>query len=86
MDSFKDMGVLHSPDVKHHEQADVSVAKARSAAYRIGRVFGYLSPEVFLRACTALVWPVLEYCNQAWSPTTTREMTKMEMSSTRTPN
>ncbi len=39
VDSFKDLGVLHSPDMKHHEQVDAAVAKARSAAYLIRRAF-----------------------------------------------
>ncbi len=78
VDSFKDLGVLHSPDMKHHEQVDAAVAKARSAAYLIRRAFTFLTPEVFLKAYTALVRPVLEYCIQAWSPTTAGDMTKIE--------
>ncbi len=52
--------------------------KARSAAYLIRRVFTYLTPEVFLKMYTALVRPVLEYCIQAWSPTTAGDMTQIE--------
>ncbi len=48
VNSFKDLGVIHTPDMKHHEQVDVAVAKARSAAYLIKRVFHHLTPTVFL--------------------------------------
>ncbi len=75
VDSFKDLGVLHSPDMKHYEQVDAAVAMARSAAYLIRRAFTYLTPELFLKVYTALVRPVLEYCIQAWSPTTAGDMT-----------
>ncbi len=62
VDSFKYLGVLQSPDMKHHEQVDAAVANARSAAYLIRRAFSYFTPELFPKAYTALVRPVLEYC------------------------
>ncbi len=51
--------------MKYHEQTDAAVAKARSAANLTRRAFGELTPEVFVRANTALVRPVLGYCFQA---------------------
>ncbi len=48
VDSFKDLGVLHSPDMKHHAQVDAAVAKARSAAYLIRRAFTYHSSRHIL--------------------------------------
>ncbi len=41
-------------------------------------MFHHLTPTVFLRAYIALVRPVLEYCIQAWSPTTLGDMAKVE--------
>ncbi len=65
VDFFKNKGVLHRPDTKHYEQDDAAVVKARSAGYLIRRAFSYLAPEVFLRAYTAIVRPVLKYCMHA---------------------
>ncbi len=65
-----DLGVVLSPDSKHHIQVDATVKKARNAAFLIRRVFRHLPTKVFLRAYTALVRPVLADCIQVWSPTT----------------
>ncbi len=43
LDLFKDLEVLHSPDIKRHEQVDTAVAKAKSAACLIRRAFNYLT-------------------------------------------
>ncbi len=64
--------------MKHHIQVDAAVKKARNAAFLIRRVFRHLPPKVFMRAYTALVRPVLEYCIQVWSPTTLGDMAKIE--------
>ncbi len=68
--AFKDPGVVLSPELKHHIQFDAAVKKARNAAFLIRRVFRYLPTKVFLRANTALLRSVLEYCIPVWSPTT----------------
>ncbi len=52
--------------------------KARNADFLIRRVFRHLPTKVFLRAYTALVRPVLEYCIQVWTPTTLGDMAKIE--------
>ncbi len=54
-----------SPGMKHNEQVDAARTKMRYTAYLNRRVFRHLSPEVFLRAFTALVRPVLEDCIRA---------------------
>ncbi len=72
------MGVALSPKVKHHDQVDAAVKKARNAAYLTRRVFRHLPTKVVLRAYTALVVPVLEYCIQVWSPTTLGNMAKFD--------
>ncbi len=59
VDSFRDLGVLHSLDVKHHQKVAAAVVNARSAAFLIRRVFTYPTPEVFLKANTALVRTVV---------------------------
>ncbi len=46
---LKDLGVILSPDMKHHEQVDVAVAKAKSTVFPIRTVFHHPSPKVFLR-------------------------------------
>ncbi len=48
--SFKVLGVVLSLDMKHHDQVDKAMTKARSAAFLIRRLFRHLSPEVILRA------------------------------------
>ncbi len=69
LDAFKNQGVVLSPELKHHDQVDVAVKKARNAAFLIRRVLCHLTTKVFLRAYTALVVSVLENCIQAWSAT-----------------
>ncbi len=74
LDAFKDLGAALSPELKHHIQFDAAVKKARNAAFLIRRVFRDLPTKVFMRAYTALVRSVLEYCIQVWSPTTLGDM------------
>ncbi len=69
MNTFKDLGVVLNPTLKHHDQVDAAVKIAKNAAFLIRRAFRHLPSKVFLRAYTALVRPVLEYCIQVWSLT-----------------
>ncbi len=78
LDAFKDLGDVLNPELKHHIQVDVAVKKSRNAAFLIRRVFRHLPTKVFLRANTALLQPVLEYCIQVWSTTTLGDMAKIE--------
>ncbi len=78
LDAFKDPGVVLSPELKHHIQVDAADKKARNAAFLLRWVFRHLPTKLFLRAYNALVWPVLEYCIQVWSPTTLGDMAKIE--------
>ncbi len=55
--------------MKHHEQVDAAVKKARNAAFLIRWLFRHLLPKVSLRAYTALVRPMLEYYIQVSNPT-----------------
>ncbi len=74
LDAFMGLGVVLSPEFKHHIRVDAAVKKARNAATLIRRVFRYLPTKESLRAYTALVRPVLEYCRQVWSPTMIGDM------------
>ncbi len=47
VNSVKDLGVILTTDMKQHEQVDVAVAKARSAAYLIKRVFYHVTRQCF---------------------------------------
>ncbi len=49
LDYFKDVGMRHRPDNKHHVYVDAAFAKVGSAGYLIRSAFTYLTPEVFLR-------------------------------------
>ncbi len=39
LNAFKDLGVVPSPKLKHHDQFDAAVKKARNAAFLIKCVF-----------------------------------------------
>ncbi len=39
VNSFEDLGVILTPDMKHHEQVDAAVVKARSASLNPNGVF-----------------------------------------------
>ncbi len=64
--------------MKHHIQIDVAVKKARYTAFLIWRMFRHLPTKVFMRAYTALVRPVLEYCIQDLPLTTLGDKAQIE--------
>ncbi len=65
LNAFKDLDADLNPELKHHDQVDAAVNKARNAVFLISRVFRHLPPKVFLKVYTAIVRQVLEYCIQA---------------------
>ena len=64
----KDLGVIISSDAKSAKQCQLSCAKANRMLGMIKRNIHYMSREVTVRLYKSLVWPLLEYCVQAWSP------------------
>ncbi len=64
--------------MKHHDQVDVLIKEVRNAALVKRRVFNSLPLKVFLRANTALVRPVPDYCIQVLSQTMLGDMAKNE--------
>ncbi len=74
LNAFKDLGVVLSPELKHHDQVDAAVKKARNTNFVIRHVFRDASPKVLLRFYTALVRQVLECCIQVWTATTLGDM------------
>ncbi len=65
MNSFKELGVILNPDMKHHEQVDAAVANARSAVFLIRRVrpvFQYCSQALAPTTLCDMSLDVLEVC------------------------
>lgn len=74
----KDLGVIVQSTLSPRAQVDAAVAKARSMLAFMRRTFERISPEIFLPVYSALVRPPLEYCVQAWSPNSARDIDAIE--------
>ena len=64
----KDLGVHVDKDLKFSKHIEIQVNKANKILGLIRRSYDYLDADCLKRLFIALVRPVLEYCNVAWSP------------------
>lgn len=74
----KNLGDTVQSTLSPRAQVNAAVAKARSMLAFMRRTFKRLSPEIFLPVYSALVRPPLEYCVQAWSPNSARDIDAIE--------
>ena len=65
-DTYKDLGVLTSKDLKVHAQLKSCIAKANSIVGMIRRTFTYIDGDLLTRTFKVFVRPILEYCQQVW--------------------
>ena len=76
--TYKDLGVNLSNDLKVRHHIDICVAKANSALGMIKRTFTYIDRDIFLLTYKTFVRPILEYCQEIWSPYLTKDVDKIE--------
>ncbi len=74
----KDLGVHVTSDLKPAVQVAKAAASANSTVGMLKKTYTYMDAEMFLPLYKALVRPKLEYCIQAWSPFTRRDITVLE--------
>ena len=67
-DKYKDLGIIVSEDLKASEQVGKCVMKANSMVGMIRRTFTHVNKDILLRTYKVFVRPILEYCQQVWSP------------------
>ena len=76
--THKDLGVTISDDLKPDEQIAKCVAKANSMVGMIRRTFSYVDNDIFLKTYKVFVRPILEYCQEAWSPFLQKDIDDLE--------
>ena len=76
--TYKDLGVMVSDNLKASEQIDKCVTKANSMLGMIKRTFSTIDEEIFLKTYKAFVRPILEYCQQVWSPYLQKDIDSIE--------
>ena len=74
----KDLGVYMSEDLKYRKHIFETVKKANKVLAMIRRTFSYLDKDVFLNIYKVYVRPVLEYCQEVWSPFLEKDITVLE--------
>ncbi|EYC16215.1 hypothetical protein Y032_0034g2863 [Ancylostoma ceylanicum] len=76
--SAKDLGVLVDKQLKFSDHIDNVVSEAYSVLFTIFRNVHCCNAKILQRLYQAYVVPHLEYCSQAWSPTSSKEVVKIE--------
>ena len=77
-DTYKDLGVLTSNDLKVHAQLKSCVAKANSIVGMIRRTFTFIDGDLLTRTFKIFVRPILEYCQQVWCPYLSKDIEELE--------
>ena len=76
--TYKDVGVMVSSNLKPDEQIHRCVAKANSMVGMIRRTFTYIDSDIFLKTYKVFVRPILEYCQEVWSPFLQKDIDEIE--------
>ena len=66
--THKDLGVVISDTLKPEEQISKCISKANMMVGMIRRTFTHIDNEIFLKTYKVFVRPILEYCQESWSP------------------
>ena len=76
--TYKDLGVMISSNLKPEEQISRCIAKANCMVGMIRRTFTYIDSDIFLKTYKTFVRPILEYCQEVWSPFLQKDITDIE--------
>ena len=76
--TLKDLGVMISSNLKPEEQISRCVEKANSMVGMIRRTFTYVDSDIFLKTYKVFVRPILEYCQEVWSPFLQKDIDDIE--------
>ena len=77
-DKEKDIGVIIDKDLTFSDHMNEKINKANWIIGLIRRSFTYLTEDIFLQLCKALVRPHLEYANCIWFPYKKKDITLIE--------
>ena len=78
VDAEKDMGVMISKNLKPDTHINKCVSKANSMVGMIRRTFTNINKDMFNRLYKVYVRPILEYCQQIWSPHLQKDIDEIE--------
>ena len=78
VDAEKDLGVMISKDLKPDTHIKKCVSKANSMVGMIRRTFTNINKDMFNRLYKVYVRPILEYCQQIWSPHLQKDIDEIE--------
>ena len=76
--TYKDLGVNISNDLKVKHHIDICVAEANGILGMIKRTFNHIDKDIFLMTYKTFVRPILEYCQEIWSPYLVKDIEKIE--------
>ena len=76
--TYKDLGITVSDDLKAAEQISKCTTKANAMLGMIKRTFSVIDEEIFLKTFKVFVRPILEYCQQVWSPYLQKDIDSVE--------
>ena len=74
----RDLGVIISPSMKHHEQVHAAVTKASRMLGMLRSAFLSRSASVWLPLYKTYVRPQLEFAVDAWNPFTSTDIDRLE--------
>ena len=76
--TYKDLGVIISDTLKPYDQINKCVTKANAMVGMIKRTFSHIDKEIFMATFKVFVRPILEYCQQVWSPHYSKDIELLE--------
>ena len=74
----KDLGIHISNDLKAAHHISKCILKANSALGMIRRTFTKITEAIFLKVYKVYVRPILEYCQEIWSPHYEKDIIEIE--------
>ena len=74
----KDLGVYISNDLKAEHHISKCILKANSKLGMIRRTFTKITETIFLKVYKVYVRPILEYCQEIWSPHYEKDIIEIE--------
>ena len=74
----KDLGILMSNDLKPNEHLTMCIKKANTAVGMLKRTFNNMTKDIFIKVYPVYVRPILEYCQEVWSPHLQQDIIEIE--------
>ena len=78
IDSFKDLGLVHTSNSSYSTHCEMTAARAYKTAGAVRQAFQLKAPQLLWPAFQSYVAPIARYCSQIWSPLLRQDVNAIE--------